>query len=58
MDGKETAGAARAKGGGAFFVYCDVTDRTSVDRAPTGAIARYGEFDVLSGRRAMSEGGA
>ncbi|MDR3529411.1 MAG: SDR family oxidoreductase [Rhodopila sp.] len=45
--GEETVAAAREKGGDAFFVHCDVTDRASVERALAETVARYGKLDVL-----------
>lgn len=46
----EAAAAARERardGGGATFIRCDVTDRTSVMEAVAATVARYGKLDVL-----------
>jgi NAD(P)-dependent dehydrogenase (short-subunit alcohol dehydrogenase family) len=45
--GEAAAASAREKGGDAFFVHCDVTDRASVERTLAETIARFGKLDVL-----------
>lgn len=45
--GEEAAAAARAAGGDAFFVRCDVTREEEVRAAVAAAVERWGRLDVL-----------
>ncbi len=49
--GEAAAGSARQRasnrGGDAWFVHCDVTERTSVEAAVQETIARYGRLHIL-----------
>ena len=45
--GESAAENARAAGGDAFFVACDVSDEASVQAAINATIERYGKLDVL-----------
>src|SRR6476620_5859808 len=38
---------AADRGGDGHFVHCDVTDRTSVEKAIAETVARYGKLNVL-----------
>jgi NAD(P)-dependent dehydrogenase (short-subunit alcohol dehydrogenase family) len=40
-------GLAANSGGDCQFVYCDVTERASVERAVAETVARYGKLDIL-----------
>ena len=50
-NGEAAAASARAKGahsgGGAQFLYCDVTERASVEAAIAQTVARYGKLHIL-----------
>ncbi|HEX8692002.1 MAG TPA: glucose 1-dehydrogenase [Longimicrobium sp.] len=45
--GEEAAAAARAAGGDAFFVRCDVTREADVRQAIRATVERFGRLDVL-----------
>jgi NAD(P)-dependent dehydrogenase (short-subunit alcohol dehydrogenase family) len=45
--GRESAEAAKAAGGDAFFVRCDVTREADVREAIGATVARYGRLDAL-----------
>jgi NAD(P)-dependent dehydrogenase (short-subunit alcohol dehydrogenase family) len=46
-EGEGAAEAARAAGGDAFFVHCDVTREAEVKGAIAATVERYGRLDVL-----------
>jgi NAD(P)-dependent dehydrogenase (short-subunit alcohol dehydrogenase family) len=46
-EGESAAEAARAAGGDAFFVHCDVTREADVKGAIAATLERYGRLDVL-----------
>jgi NAD(P)-dependent dehydrogenase (short-subunit alcohol dehydrogenase family) len=46
-EGESAAAAARATGGDAFFVHCDVTREADVRGAIAATVERYGRLDVL-----------
>src|SRR4051812_13193081 len=45
--GQESVDAAKAAGGDAFFIRCDVSKESDVQAAVAATVARWGRLDVL-----------